>query len=109
MDEETTSLQLALIVGFVVVALGFLLFIQNGGFLTSAIERAIDDGRVILGMSKDDVSRSWGYPYDTEEHRVQALDVDELATSTWLYKNPEREVYFSSNEIVIWVDTSLND
>jgi len=109
MDEQISTLQLALIVGFVVVAVGFFLFLQSGGFLGIAVEKAIDDGRVIIGMSKDEVTQSWGRPAGSEDHSVRTLDIEALTTSTWIYKNPEREVHFSSDGTVIWVDTSPGD
>ena len=103
MDDQATVLQLAVVVAFVAVALGFLIFVQSGGFLALAIERAIEDGRVIVGMTKDDVISSWGRPYHAEEHSIRVLDVDKLVALTWTYENLHRTVHFNSDRIVIWV------
>ena len=103
MDDQTTVLQLAVVLAFVAVALGFLIFVQSGGFLALAIERAIEDGRLIVGMTKDDVIRSWGQSYHAEEHSIRLVDVDKLVALNWTYENPHRTVHFNSDGIVIWV------
>ncbi len=103
MDDQTTALQPVVVVALVAVALGFLIFVQSGGFLTLAIEWAIEDGRVIVGMTKDDVISSWGSHYHAEEHSIQVMDVDELVTLSWTYENRQRIVHFSSSGVVIWV------
>ena len=103
MDDQGAALLSAVIVGFIAVALGFLLFMQEGGFLEVAIEQAIEDGRVIMGMTKDDVISSWGRAYQPEEHSIQVMNVDELASLSWTYESPHRIVHFSSDGIVIWV------
>jgi hypothetical protein len=103
MDDDMATLELAVVVAFIAVAIGFLIFVQSGGFLQLAIDRAIEDGRVILGMTKDDVISSWGRPYKAEEHSIQVMDVDEPVASTWTYENPHRTVHFSNDGIVIWV------
>lgn len=97
------NLEVAVVVAFVAVAVGILILVQSGGFLAGAIERAIDDGRVILGMTKDDVISSWGWPYRAEEHSIQIMGVDELVALTWAFENPQRTVHFNSNGTVIWV------
>lgn len=103
MDDQATVLQLAVVVAFVAVALGFLIFVQSGGFLALAIERAIEDGRVIVGMTKDDVIRSWGRPSRAETQSIRPLNVDELVAATWIYENRHRTVYFSNDGIVLCV------
>ena len=103
MYDQTAVLQWAVVVAFVAMTLGFLIFIQNGGFLALAIEQAIEDGTVIVGMTKDDVISSWGHPYHTEEHRIQAMGVDELVALSWTYENRQRIVHFSSGGVVILV------
>ena len=103
MYDQTTALHLVVIGALVGVALVFLLVAQSGGFLALAIDRAIEDGRVIMGMTKDDVISSWGYSYHCEEHSIQPLGVDELTTLTWTYEKPQRTVYFNTDGIVIWV------
>ena len=102
MDDQTTVLQLA-VVAFVAVALGFLIFVQSGGFLALAIEWAIEDGRVIVGMTKDDVISSWGQPSRAETPSIRPLNVYELVAATWIYENPHRTVHLNSDGIVIWV------
>jgi len=102
MDDQTTAVQVV-VIAFVAVALGFFVFVHNGGFLALAIERAIEDGRVIVGMTKDDVISSWGHPYHAEKPAIQPLDIWKLTTLTWTYENPHHTVYFNSDGIVIWV------
>ncbi len=106
MNSQSAASELpAIIVGtLVVVAIAFVLIVQGGGlFLAGAIERAIEDGKVILGMTKDDVIRSWGRSYRAEEHSVQIMNVDELVALSWIYENRQRIVYFSSGGVVICV------
>jgi len=103
MYDQTTVLQWAVVVGFVAMTLGFLIFVQSGGFLALAIDRAIEDGRVILGMTKDDVISSWGQPSRAEPSSIRPLTVDGLVAATWAYENPHHTVYFNSDGIVIWV------
>jgi hypothetical protein len=103
MDDQTTVLQLAVVVALVAVVLGFLIFVQSGGFLALAIEWAIEDGRVIVGMTKDDVISSWGQPSRAETPSIRPLNVDELVVATWTYENPHRTVHLNSDGIVIWV------
>lgn len=103
MDDDATALQLAVIVAFVAVMLGFLVFVTSGGFLEIAIEQAIEDGRVILGMTKDDVLSSWGWPSRSEEHSIELMGVDELVALTWTYEGSHCQVHFSSDGVVIWV------
>jgi hypothetical protein len=103
MDDEMATLQLAVVVAFIAVAIGFLIFVQSGGFLQLAIKQAIEDGRVILGMTKDDVISSWGRSYHAEEQSIRIMDVDEPVALTWTYENPHRTVRFSNDGTVIWV------
>lgn len=103
MDDQMTALQPVVVVALVAVALGFLIFVQSGGFLTLAIEWAIEDGRVIVGMTKDDVISSWGQPSRAETPSIRPLNVDGLVAATWAYENPHHTVYFNSDGIVIWV------
>jgi len=102
MDDQTTAVQVV-VIAVVAVALGFLIFVYNGGFLALAIERAIEDGRVVVGMTKDNVISSWGHPHHAEEPDIQPLDIGKLTTLTWTYENPHHTVYFNSDGIVIWV------
>lgn len=103
MYDQMTALQPVVVVALVAVALSFLIFVQSGGFLALAIDRAIEDGKVIIGMTKDDVISSWGCPYHAEEHSIQVMDVDELVALSWTYENRQRIVYFSSSGVVILV------
>ena len=103
MDDDATALQLAVIVAFVAVMVGFLAFLMSEGFLEIAIKQAIEDGRVILGMTKDDVLASWGWPSRSEEHSIELMDVDELVALTWTYEGSHCQVHFSNDGIVIWV------
>ena len=100
MYDQTTVLQWAVVVGFVAMTLGFLIFVQSGGFLALAIDRAIEDGRVILGMTKDDVISSWGQPSRAGTSSIRPLNVYELV---WTYEKPHHTVYFNSDSIVICV------
>ena len=109
MDDQTATLQLVVVVAFVAVAIGFLIFVQSGGLLQLAIDQAIDDGRVILGMTKEDVISSWGRPYHTEEPSIQIMDVAALVALTWTYEYPHRTVHFNSDGIVIWVAECSGD
>jgi len=93
----------AVILAFAVAAAAFILFVQSGGFLDVAIDRAIDEGRVIAGMTRAEVISSWGRPVNTEEHSIQLMDVDELVALTWTYETPHRCVHFSSAGVVLWV------
>lgn len=101
-QSAAAQLQWVLVGTLVAVGLAFFIIVQ-GGFLTGAIERAIEDGRVIMGMTKDDVISSWGRAYQPEEHSIQAMDVDEVVAVSWTYESPHRIVHFSSDGIVIWV------
>ena len=106
MDGQTAGLgaiQVAVVVAFVAVAVGFLLFVQSGGLFALAIDRAIDEGRVIMGMTKDDVISSWGRAYHAEEHSIQVMGVDELVALSWTYENRQRIIHFSSSGVVICV------
>lgn len=103
MDNQPAALPLVLIGTLVAVALVFVIVVQSGGLLAWAIERAIDDRRVILGMTKDDVISSWGRPYHAEEHSIQIMGVDELVALTWRFEGPQRTVHFNSDGTVIWV------
>ena len=102
MNDET-ALQWAVVVAFVAVAVGFVIFMQSGGFLQLAIDWAIEDGRVILGMTADDVISSWGRPSVTDINSIRIMGVDELVASTWTYGGRGQTVYFNSDGIVIWV------
>ena len=97
------SLEVAIAVAFVAVAMFFVIFMQSGGFLQLAIDRAIEDGRVILGMTEDDVISSWGWPYHSEEQSIEIMGVDETVALTWTYEGPHCTVHFGSGGIVIWV------
>ena len=98
------NLEWVLVGTLVAVALVFSFIVaQSGGFLTGAIERAIDDGRVIMGMTRDDVISSWGSACQSKEHSIQAMGVAEPVAISWTYENPYRVVHFSSDGIVIWV------
>ena len=106
MGHQPAAAQLEwVIVGtLAVVAIAFVFIVQGGGLLLAgAIERAIDDGRVILGMTKDDVISSWGRSYRAKEHSVQIMNVDELVALSWIYENRQRIVHFSSSGVVICV------
>ena len=103
MDGQTDVLELAVVVAVAVLAILFVLLVESGGPQRYGIEQAIEDGRIIVGMTKDDVINSWGRPYHAEEHSIRLLDVDTLATLTWTYENPHRTVHFNSDGIVIWV------
>ena len=94
-----------IIAAFLLVAVAFLLFVQSGGFLTVAINRAAEEGNVVFGMTEQDVIIAWGRPCRAERQGIQLLNVAELATSVWVYENPHRIVYFSEDGIVIWVES----
>ena len=105
MDNQSAAAQLPLVVvgALVAVVLVFFIVVQSGGLLAWAIERAIDDGKVILGMTKDDVISSWGRAYQPEEHSIRIKDVNQLVALSWTYESPHRIVHFSSDGMVIWV------
>ena len=109
MDDQTATLQLVVVLAFVAVALAFLMFVQSGGFLQPAINRAINEGRVILGMTKEDVISSWGRSYHAEEPSIQIMGVDELVASTWTYEGRGQTVHFNSDGIVIWITACSED
>jgi hypothetical protein len=104
MDDQTSELQLVVVIALVAATLGFVLFVQSGGFLAWAIDRAIQDERVIPGMTREDVIASWGRPHLAEEHNIRVAGVNRLAALTWTYETPTRAVHFNGNGIVIWVD-----
>jgi len=108
MDDET-ALQWAIVVAFVAVTVGFVIFMQSGGFLQLAIDRAIEDGRVIFGMTTDDVISSWGRPSVTNSNSIRIMGVDELVASTWTYEGRDQAVYFNGDGIVIWVAECSGD
>jgi hypothetical protein len=103
--DNQTEIQVAVLAVFVAVALGFLFFVGSGGGLDAAIERAIEDGRVILGMTKGDVIRAWGRPSGAEESSLRVMGADEPVTLTWTYEDPHRAVHFSSDGVVVWVES----
>jgi len=112
MDDQTAalnSLQVAVVVAFLAVTLGIVIFMQSGGFLQLAIDRAIEDGRVIFGMTRDDVVSSWGRPSVTGGNSIKIMGVDELVASTWTYQGRGRSVHFNSDGIVIWVAECSGD
>lgn len=106
MDDQTATLQLVVAFAFVAVVLAFLVFVQSGGFLQLAIDWAINEGRVILGMTKEDVISSWGRSYHAEKPSIQIMGVDELVASTWTYEGRGQTVHFNSDGIVIWITGS---
>lgn len=108
MDDET-ALQWAIVVAFVAVTVGFVIFMQSGGFLQLAIDRAIEDGRVIFGMTTDDVISSWGRPSITDNNSIRIMGADELVASTWTYEGRDQAVYFNGDGIVIWVAECSGD
>lgn len=99
-----SSLPFVVITACVVIAVCFLIVFQSGGFLEIAIERAIDDGRVILGMTKDDVISSRGRPHRSEEPSLEIKVLEELVAGTWTYEGPHCVVHFNGDGIVIWVE-----
>lgn len=108
MDDQTAalnSLQLAVVVAFLAVALGIVIFMQSGGFLQIAINLAIEDGRVIPGMSRDDVVSSWGSPSQAGGPSIKPM----IVALTWTYKGRGQAVHFSSDGIVICVTEYLGD
>jgi len=109
MDDQTATLQLAVVAAFVAVALAFLLFFQSGGFLQLAIDLAINEGRVILGMTKEDVISSWGRSYHAEEPSTQTMGVGGLVASTWAYEGRGQTVLFNSHDIVIGITGCSKD
>ena len=105
MPNDTVTLQTVVLVVLSLLVVSFVLFVSSGGILHYAIEKAIEENRVILGMTKDQVSASWGSSCDVEDRRVKTLGVDELVSTVWTYHNPERTVHFDSEGHVIWVDS----
>jgi hypothetical protein len=103
------SMEVAIVVAFLAVAVGFVIFMQSGGFLQFAIDRAIEDERVILGMTKDDVVSSWGWSYHSEEQSIKIMGVDETVALTWTYEGRGQAVHFNSDGIVIWVAKCSGD
>ena len=103
MTNEYSSIEMVAVAAFVAVAIGFVLFLQGDGFLQIAIDRAIEDGRVIIGMSREDVMSSWGSPATKEKGGFEILGLDEVVDSSWMYPKRSKEVYFNSDGTVIWV------
>jgi hypothetical protein len=110
MDDQTATLQSVVVLALVAVGLAFVIFVQDGGLLRLAIGRAIADGRVILGMTKEDVISSWGRSYHAKEPSIQRMGVDtELVALTWTYEDPHCTVHFNSDGIVIWITGCSED
>jgi len=107
MDDQTPMLQL--VVAFVAVALAFLMFVQSGGFLQLAINWAINEGRVILGMTKEDVISSWGHPSSIKGPSIEPMVADELVALTWTYEGRSQTVLFNRNGIVIGITGCSKD
>jgi hypothetical protein len=103
------SLPIAIITACVVIAVAFLIVFQSGGFLEIAIKQAIEDGRVILGMTKDDVISSWGRPQHAEKPNLEIKVLDELVALTWTYEGPHCVVYFNGDGIVILAKCDSED
>ena len=71
-----------------------------------AIERAIKDGRIVPGMTKDEVILSWGKPNRKEETQIGNYYYEK-----WVYERDRGGkavgtdiLYFRKGILVFWVD-----
>lgn len=100
---DNELIQWVAVIVCIAAAAAFISFVQSGGFLRLAIDRAIHDGRVIPRMTREDVISSWGHPSGTEETGVQPLDVNIPVSEFWTYQDRGRIVCFDREGIVIGV------
>jgi hypothetical protein len=81
--------------------------------LSDEVEDAILAGRVVVGMSKEDVKATWGWASETDTSEVFGLK-GEYGKEYWYYLSPtgfseEAEVYFNNGKVHSVSPTYLGD